>query len=175
MLAVLSACEQAENRTSERLVFSVEDSATSPNATFDYVAGNFYIQTDGGAFLRESEEEVQSDSAFAPQGLSIIINLPGELIEVLLNPNGYRAETQIELAGGVIKIYHTNQAYLVLSPQGDSLYAVHGEGIVSGGSDLFENIAGLFYEQRTYKILDAAEGGIKVGKISCRYELLVDF
>ncbi len=176
IIAVFISCEQAENLTSERLVFSVE---TSDPAIGSYNAARdeYNISTGGGAFFSATEKELPSDSAFAPQGLHIIINLPGaaELIEVLLNPNGYRVETQITLAGGVIKIYHTNQAYLVINPEGDSLYAVYGEGIVSGGTEYFENISGLFYEKSTYRFRYFAVSGPDSVEISCKYELLVDF
>jgi len=176
ILAVFISCEQAENLTSERLVFSVE---TSDPAIGSYNAARdeYNISTGGGAFFSATEKELLSDSAFVPQGLRIIINLPGaaELIEVLLNPNGYRVKTQIELAGGDIIINHTNQAYPVINPEGDTLYAVRGEGIVSGGSDLFKNISGLFYEKSTYRIWNFTGSGPDSMEIGCRYELFVDF
>ncbi|MBN2289451.1 MAG: hypothetical protein JXQ83_08980 [Candidatus Glassbacteria bacterium] len=176
--AVLLSCKQTENSASERLVFSVETNPGSPVSAY-YGEGykTYNISTDGGAFLHTEGNPVQSDSVFTPQYLNIRISLPGasELTELLLNPNGYRVRTQIQLAGGVIIINHTNQAYLVISQEGDSLYAVRGEGIVSSGTEYFENISGLFYEESTYRIWDAAGGGTTFGQISCRYELLVDF
>jgi len=174
ILAVFLSCEQAENPTSERLVFSVE---TSDPAMGSYNAARdeYNISTEGGAFFSSIDGGLPPDSAFVPQQLNIKINLPGGLIESLLNPNGYRVETQITLAGGVIKIYHTNQAYLVINPEGDSLYAVRGEGIVSGGSEYFANISGLSYEESTYRFRHFAGTGPDSVEIGCRYELLVDF
>ena len=174
ILAVFLSCEQAENLTSERLVFSVETSANAP-VEGSPGSGQYIIRTTGEAFLLRDEDELLSDSAFAPQALTIIINHRGQLIESLLNPNGYRVKTQIELAGGDIIINHTNQAYLVINPEGDSLYAVRGEGIVTSGTDIFENISGLSYEESTYRFRHFAGTGPDSVEISCRYELLVDF
>jgi len=174
ILAVFLSCEQAENLTSERLVFSVETGANAPVESSPG-SGQYIIRTTGEAFLLRDEDELLSDSAFAPQALTIIINHRGQLIESLLNPNGYRVKTQIELAGGDIIINHTNQAYLVINPEGDSLYAVRGEGIVTSGTDIFENISGLSYEESTYRFRHFAGTGPDSVEISCRYELLVDF
>ena len=176
LLMVFSACEQTENRGNERLVFSVEaGTAEFPISSGLPLPPSFTMTMDGGAVSVSSDSDIASDSNFTPVQLGIKITLPAELIESLLNPNGYRVKTQIELAGGTININHTNQAYIVLSPENDTLYAVLGEGIVSSGTGIFENISGLFYEQSTYEIWDAGGGLLVIGSLKCRYELLVDY
>ncbi|MFC1614484.1 hypothetical protein ACFL5K_04235 [Gemmatimonadota bacterium] len=178
ILIVFSACEQTENRDNERLVFSVEaGTAEFPVNSGPLVPPSVKILTDGGAVSVSSDNDLASDSSFTPVELRITITLPAELVETLLNPNGYRVMTQIELAEGDIIINHTNQAYTVLSPDSDTLYAVHGEGIVSSGTGIFKNISGLFYELSTYEISDTTAGGgdLVVESMNCRYELLVDF
>ncbi|MEA1997373.1 MAG: hypothetical protein U9N45_07025, partial [Gemmatimonadota bacterium] len=86
-----------------------------------------------------------------------------------------------ELQGGEIIIDHTNQASLIPTPEGDTLYAVRGEGIVSSGTDYFKNISGFYYEESTYRISSSTQAqltpglGPQVQNICCRYELIVDF
>ena len=88
ILAVFLSCEQAENLTSERLVFSVE---TSDPAMGSYNAARdeYNISTEGGAFFSSIEGGLPPDSAFVPQQLNIKINLPGGLIESLLRATRY--------------------------------------------------------------------------------------
>ncbi|HUU28221.1 MAG TPA: hypothetical protein VM123_10450 [archaeon] len=174
------ACEQSGRHSSERLLFNVragEDQKLF--ADYSPTAKKYNISTDAGAFFPANEETVP-DSIFTPKYLNISINLLGELIPSLLNPNGYRVQTTLQLQGGTIIIDHTNEASLVITPAGDSLYAIRGEGIVSGGtSPFFENITGFFFEESTYKILSPSPGAPgdrpQIININCKYELIVDF
>jgi hypothetical protein len=180
ILMVFSACEQADSRDNQRLVFSVEAGSAEESPVYPDTPTppSFTISTGGETVSVSSDNDIASDSSFTPVQLRITITLPAELVETLLNPNGYRVETQIEFVDdGTITINHTNQAYTVLSPDSDTLYAIHGEGIVSSGTGIFKNISGLFYEQSTYELWDwdSVGVGLVVGRINCRYELLVDF
>jgi|GEM_PF-6649806 hypothetical protein len=179
LLAGLSACEQFEQHSSERLIFNV--SAEEGLANFGSLsAGKKYIITaDDSAFISQSGAEQKPDSIFIPTGLVITIFLPGDLTPSLLSPNGYQVNTQITLEGGTIVIDHTNQASPITTPEGDSLYAIRGEGIVSSGGDIFKNISGFFFEESTYGISPdttlQGDGKPRIHKIACRYELIVDF
>ena len=112
-LALFISCEQTENRSSERLVFSVKTSAESPVLSYPSRSGGaqyFNIEAKGGAFLTDPDNELMSDSTvFKPHELKIEISYQSDLISYLLNPNGYRVNTQITLEGGSIIINHTNQ------------------------------------------------------------------
>jgi len=179
ILAVVLSCEQSGKSNSERLVFSVQTSAEFPVNAGPAGENVYSISADSGAFFIDSAEELMSGPTFTPQALIILISLRGQLIETILNPNGYRVKTQIALVGGDIIITHTNQAYLVEAPNGDSLYAIRGEGVVSSGTGIFENISGLFYEESTF-LIDESIGEVEqpsftIDEIRCKYELLVDF
>jgi hypothetical protein len=176
-----AACEKSEEKNFERILFYVEAGDGQPiSVSYSPETKKYTIRAEADAFLTGKDGAIP-DSSFVPKNLIITINLPGDLGPSLTdNPNGYRVRTQIDLQGGTIFIDHTNQASLIISPQGDSLYAVRGEGIVSNGSKVFENITGFFYEVSTYKISAADSSGSigpspQVRKISCRYELIVDF
>lgn len=178
-LSGLTACEESQQHSSERIVFNV--SAEEGLANFGSVsAGDKYIITaDDSAFISQSGAEPRPDSILIPMGLVITIFLPGDLTPSLLSPNGYQVNTQITLEGGTIVIDHTNQASPITTPEGDSLYAIRGEGIISSGFELFENISGFFFEESTYGISPdttlQGDGRPRIHKIDCRYELIVDF
>ncbi|MEA2062153.1 MAG: hypothetical protein U9P14_00520 [Gemmatimonadota bacterium] len=178
-LAALAGCEQSETRVSEKLVFAVQASIDETSLIPTGSSRSYTLQATREAFIRSFEKPLQADSAFTPHRLTVKINLLAGLVETLTNSNGYRARTQIELEDGEIKINHTSQANLVVSQEGDSLYAIYGEGIVSGGTERFENISGLFYEQSMYRIIDTlgtdGQPTMKVTRIKCRYDLLVDY
>ena len=180
LLSASGACVNADKHTSKRLIFNIaasrEDQTLSVSSS--RALKRYIISAKGSAFFNQ-QGETELDSAFAPLNLTITINLLGELTESLLNLNGYRVQTQLELKGGDIAIDHTNQASLIVTPEGDTLYAIRGEGIVSGGTPpFFENISGFFFEESTYKISpDTSADGAppQVININTRYELIVDF
>lgn len=177
-LSSLTACEESGPHSSERLVFNVSAEEDQSNFSSSSAGDKYIITADENAFPGQSSAESKPDSIFLPTYLQITITLPGDLIPSLLSQNGYQVNTQINLAGGTIRIDHTNQASLIITPEGDSLYAIRGEGIVSSGSDVFKNISGLFFEESTYKISpDTTEQGGEpwVSRIHCRYELSIDF
>jgi len=178
--ALLSACEESDQHSSERVVFNV--SADESQAGFSTnLAGNIYlIATSGNSFLNLENTGTVQDSLFNPERLEITITLAGDLIPSLTdNPNGYRVNTQFQFEGGIIQVSHTNQASKITNPEGDTLYAIRGEGMVSSGDETFKNISGLFYEVSTYKISpDTSEQSSVqrlITKIDCRYELIIDF
>ncbi|MCE5270056.1 hypothetical protein LLH00_02090 [bacterium] len=173
----LSACERAEKPESRTLVFEVQ--STDSLAVSGGYSGDgtvYRLSCPGGAFLPASSWQAE-DSTYRPSSLRITIDLLGELIPSLENPNGYQVQTQFELEGGTILVEHTNQAQLVVSPTSDSLYAVRGEGIVSGGSLDGQTISGFFHEESTYRIEIPESGSqqARIKQINCRYELVVDF
>jgi len=170
LLSGLTACEDSEQHSSERIVFNVSAEEGQSNFRTSSSPSRYIITTDGSAFFSQSGAQSEPDKIFSPNRLEINIILQGDLIPSLLdNPNGYRVRTQFELEGGIIIIDHTNQA----SSLTDSLYAIRGEGIVSGGDDLFKNISGFFFEESTFRIQGDDSPG--VNKITCRYELTIDF
>ena len=178
-LVLLSACEESEQYSSERIVFNVSagegQAGFSSNQTDRYI-----ISTNDSAFFDINISNTVQDSLFNPERLNIIIILTGDLIPSLLyKPNGYSVSTQFQLKGGIIQVSHTNQASMIASPEGDTLYAIRGEGMVSSGTDAFKNISGLFYEESTYKISPDTAGlspdKKMVTQIDCRYELIIDF
>lgn len=169
------SCEHAEKLDTRDLVFEVQSSESAPIDGFYFGEGAFYkISVPGAAFFEQSPAQAR-DSIFDPSDLLISITLLGELTHSLLNVNGFRVQTQFSLNGGDIRIEHTNQAMQVVSPQGDTLYAVRGEGIISGGEGSFENISGFFSERSTYRIVRPGSGESHIVDINCRYELTVEF
>jgi len=179
-LAFLSACEESDQYSSRRIVFNV--SAEEGQAGFSSSqTGNIYIiSTDGSSFFNTENAGTVQDSLFNPERLDVNIILTGDLIPSLLyKPNGYRVSTQFQLEGGIIQVNHTNQASMIINPEGDTLYAIRGEGMVSSGDDIFKNISGFFYEESTYKISPDTAGlspdKLLVTQINCRYELIIDF
>ena len=180
LLALMSACEESDHHSSERIVFNV--SADKSQAGFSTTpAGNIYlIATSGNSFFKLKSTSAVQDSLFNPERLEITITLFGDLIPSLTdNPNGYRVNTQFQFQGGIIQVSHTNKASPITNPEGDTLYAIRGEGMVSSGGETFKNISGLFYEESTYKISpDTSEQSSVqrlITKIDCRYELIIDF
>ena len=179
LLALMSACEESDQHSSERVVFNV--SADESQFSTNNQAGNIYsIATSGNSFFNLESTGAVQDSLFNPERLEITITLSGDLIPSLIkNPNGYRVNTQFQFEGGIIQVSHTNQASTITNPEGDTLYAIRGEGMVSSGDETFKNISGLFYEESTYKISpDTSEQSSVqrlITKIDCRYELIIDF
>lgn len=179
-LSGLTACEESERHSSERIVFLVSADDNQSNFTYSPSWDKYYISADSNAFLNQSGAESKPDFISSPTGLVITIFLPGDLIPSLLSPNGYQVNTQITLAdGSTIIIDHTNQADTITTQEGDTLYAIRGEGIISSGSEAFENISGFFFEESTYDISPdttlQGDGRPRIHKIDCRYELIVDF
>jgi len=173
----LSACERAEKPESRTLVFEVQSTdSLSVSGSYSTDGTAYRFSCPGGAFLPASSWQAE-DSIYSPSLLQVRISLLGELIPSLENPNGYQVQTQFELEGGTILVEHTNQAQLVVTPGADSLYAVRGEGIVSGGSLDGQTISGFFHEESTYRIEIPESGSqqARIKQINCRYELVVDF
>ncbi|MFH1070095.1 MAG: hypothetical protein V1794_10800 [Candidatus Glassbacteria bacterium] len=180
LLAILAAgCEHTERHSTKRLVFNI--SAHSGDSLF--LAGQspgsteYLIQTAGKAFF-SSGDEVPPDSEFIPVRLIITIKQAGsgDLISTLKDRFGYHVETGITLNGGNIISNHTNLASFLPPKESDSMYvyAIRGEGIVTRGDHIFENVSGLFFEESTFQFSDTT--GIQdVVEINCRYELTVDF
>ena len=171
------ACDHTDNSASSRMTIEIDTDSEYPVEGF-YSSGKYVLSAEAGSFkeLRiEHDGQIISDSTTAPVELSVAISLDGELVQsLILNPNGCRVETRFGLEGGNIIANHTNQAAILVTPENDTLYAVYGEGIVSSGTDRFENISGLFFEESTYRI-DNIDGLDQITKISCKYELQVDF
>ena len=169
------ACEHTDDSTNSRI--TIEIAGEYPDVDGLYSSGRYNLFADSGSFrelLIENNGQVVSDSAITPIDLIIAIYLPGELAQSLLSPNGCRVETRFGLESGDIIANHTNQADSVFTPDNDTLFAVYGEGIVSSGTGRFENISGLFFEESTYRI-ENIDGLDQITKISCKYELQVDF
>ncbi|OGF98178.1 MAG: hypothetical protein A3F83_05345 [Candidatus Glassbacteria bacterium RIFCSPLOWO2_12_FULL_58_11] len=178
--AWLSACQEANKHSSERIVFNVESGESHAGFSTRYLERSYLIQTEGDAFFLTPEQQQNPTPEFTPTNLTIRITLLGDLIPSLLNRNGYRVNTTIVfLDGSTISIEHTNQADTVTTAAGDSLFAIHGEGLVSSGSGIFENVSGFFFEESTFRISEPSgagqAAGIQVRSIDCRYELQVDF
>ena len=175
-LAFLTACEESDQHSSERIVFNVSAEEGQAGFTFSQTDKAYIISTNDSAFFDIKISGAVQDSLFNPERLDITIILTGELVPSLLyKPNGYSVSTQFQLEGGIIQVSHTNQASMITNPEGDTLYAIRGEGMVSSGGDTFKNISGLFYEESTYKISPDATDKKIVAQINCRYELIIDF
>ncbi len=173
-----SGCEQTRREDSRRVVFQVQAGGEGAAIDTGYVTGPSYVMLSGPESFTGWQSDGAPDSAFSPLRLSIEISLLGELIPSLININGCRVHTSLQLEGGTIEIDHTNQVEPLATPAGDTLYAVRGEGIISSGTGpRFQNITGLFFEESTYRISTPTTGGARanVERINCRYELIVDF
>ena len=172
-LFALTSCEHAEKLENRTLVFQVLDSLPTGIAIEDGALYSISVREE--AFLPAPPEQEQ-DSIFKPSELNITLTLLGRgLVSALENPNGFRVKTQLVLEGGTIVVVHTNQARLIVTEQGDSLYAVRGEGIISTGVGIFKDISGFFREVSTYRLEIPNSGQAKVQAVYCRYELTVDF
>lgn len=180
LCAWLAACQNSPKNSSERMVFNVESGEGQAGFSTSNLEKSYLIQTEGGAFFNPPGPQINRTPEFTPTNLTIRITRLGDLIPSLLNHNGYRVNTRIDfLDGSSISVEHTNQADTVTTPEGDSLFAIHGEGLVSGGTGIFENVSGFFFEESTFIISEPAgpgqAPGVQVRGINCRYELLVDF
>ncbi len=176
-----AACEQTERHSSELLTFNVDADVKdtgNPMGFNTYWDGiSLQINSPGENFLPPDSTQLSASASYTPTWLSITFKQQGSLVPSLLLPLGYRVTTRIEFDGeSVISINHTNVADSIYSVPGDSLgdtlyLSIRGEGLISGGENLFEDVTGLFYEQSTYRIVNDT----LITNISCNYQLLIDY
>ena len=93
----------------------------------------------------------------------------------MLRALGYKVITRFEFEESNITVNHTNVADSLFVAHGDTLgdtlyVSIRGEGLISGGEKIFENVTGFFFEQSTYQVVHDS-----VTNISCRYELTVEY
>jgi hypothetical protein len=182
VLALITvACEQAERHSSEHLVFNVDaavESEDNPAGFISFLDGSILkINSPGGNFKPPDSTGPSASSSYTPTWLSIDFTQQGDLVPSLLLPLGYKVTTRIEFDdGSVISVSHTNVADSLYIVAGDSLadtlyLSIRGEGLISGGKNLFEDVTGLFFEQSTYRIVNDT----LITNISCNYQLLIDY
>ena len=177
LAATLLSCEHNERESTQRLVFDVEAGS--------YLGEGFqtFPTTDNKYIVVAPAESFQTDSVssyvgptLTPNRLNITLDKPGNLVPSMLRALGYKVTTRFEFEEGLIAVNHTNVAdsLFVVTP-GDSVadtfyIAVRGEGLISGGENVFENVTGFFFEQSTYRVVNE-----EVTNISCRYELTIEY
>ena len=181
LFTLLIGCEQAQRHSSERLVFNGEavgKSADQPNGFDTFRQGSsFQIRSPGENFLPPDSTQLSATASYTPSILSISFQQQGDLVPSFLLPLGYRVTTRIEFDDeSVISVNHTNVAESLFVAQGDSLgdtlyLSIRGEGLISGGENLFEDVTGLFFEQSTYQIVNDT----LITNISCNYQMLIDY
>ena len=177
------ACDHTDDKAGSLITIEISTDDEYPVDPFPPSGSDntYLLFAEAGSFKElkiEHDGKIISDSSTLtiPVDLSVAISLfGGDLTESLLNPNGYRVVTRFGLEGGNIQANHTNQTAILVTPENDTLYAVYGEGIVYSGTDQFENISGLFFEESTYRIEKNSSGLSEITQISCKYELQVDF
>ncbi len=174
---LLFACEQAGNNSSQHLSFRVDASQSDQGWDTNLNSrSEQQIKATGVSFLM-ADSASGGASGFTPTRLNITFSRPGDLVPSMLLPLGYRVTTRIEFDDGSdISINHTNVADSLYVVQGDSLgdtlyLSIHGEGFVSSGKNVFEDVTGLFSEQSTYRIVNDT----LITNISCSYELMIDY
>ncbi|MBW7995401.1 MAG: hypothetical protein FVQ81_02285 [Candidatus Glassbacteria bacterium] len=176
LAAVSIACEHSTRDSSQRLLFDVEAYNGQPGYLTNRLPlqSKYQINAPGVAF---DSSFSPPDSGFVPSRLQITFDQEGDLVPSLLGAFGYKVVTRIEFDdGSSITVNHTNVADSLRvaagGTAGDTLYvAIRGEGLVSNGEGVFENVTGLFFEQSTYGIVHDT----LVANISCRYELSIEY
>lgn len=175
---MIVACEHAGKNSSQHLSFRVDASQSDQGWDTNLNAqGEQQIVALGISFLPADSASGGAASDFTPTRLNITFSRPGDLVPSMLQPLGYRVTTRFEFDDGShISINHTNVADSLYVVQGDSLadtlyLSIHGEGLVSSGKNVFEDVTGLFSEQSTYRIVNDT----LITNISCSYELMIDY
>jgi hypothetical protein len=171
----LLSCEHNERESTQRLVFNVNAGTDTPDF-FTFPSSNSYLLVAPAEAFSIDSTSTTADSSLTPTRLQVTMDKPGSLVPSMLRALGYKVITRFEFEESQISVNHTNVAdslYVVTPGDSipDTLYiAVRGEGLISGGENIFENVTGLFFEQSTYRIVDNS-----VTSISCRYEMTIEY